>query len=426
MTSPRFVHLIRAFATVTALTSAATLTLSAQTENPAFNELIDVLVGNGQITPAQAEALKKSASATAKPATTAPAPAAPSTTSAAAPKVVAIPKQKETTKLTIAGKFHPMYEWFSTKTPTGADIADRNDFTMRRVELEFTGDIAPDWSATMTADFAASNVLNQAYVSYKGIAKHELRIGQAKVPFLWEESLSDTVIKGVERSPTDRVIVEHPGRGIGSKIAGIHLKGGDATGPYYAVAITNAGAKNASGYAGNVSNELAYWGRVGTNIAAGSGRIDFGADVALQPDYLPGGTLTAYAAHAHFTSARFDVLTEAVSCAYPRPGQSDANLLSFMIEPCFRVTKQWEVVLRYSKTDSDGLGISPTALIRNAPSTGNFDEFDSVYVGGNWYIVGNAVRMTFGYDHAWARHRITGTDSENTIDGLSSRFQFLF
>ena len=405
--------------------SGATL-LHADT-NRALEELLSTLARNGTLTREQSASILQLAGENKPGPSRETTAAAPTVAPAAAmPKVVALPKQKEVTRLIVAGKLHPQWETFSTRVSNGPSLADRNTFSLRRIELELTGDIAPDWSGTFTADFAASNTLNQAFVTYKGIPQHELRIGQTKVPFLMEESISDSVLKGVERSASHRAVVEQTGRGIGSKLAGLHLKSSAATGPYYAVAVTNAGAKNGSGYAGNVSNGLAYWGRVGTNLAAGDGRIDLGADAACQPDYLPGGRVSAFAGHVHYLGKQFDVLAEIVTASYPRPGLPNARLVGYMIEPVFRFAKKWEAVVRFSSVDSDGIGVSPGSLIRNAPATGNFDRLDSYYLGGNYYIVGNAVRLAFGYDHAKATGRITGTAEENTIDGLSTRFQFLF
>lgn len=65
-------------------------------------------------------------------------------------------------------------------------------------------------------------------------------------------------------------------------------------------------------------------------------------------------------------------------------------------------------------------------MLRSAPATGDFDKHTSAYLGGNCYFVGNAVRLTFGYEHAKATGRVTGSAAENEINGFQSRFHFLF
>lgn len=82
-------------------------------------------------------------------------------------------------------------------------------------------------------------------------------------------------------------------------------------------------------------------------------------------------------------------------------------------------------MLRCAAVDSNGLGLPPGSLWRNAPATGDFDRLESFVLGGNYYISGQAVRFTFGYEHAKATRRITATANENVIDGFRSRFQFL-
>lgn len=400
--------------------------LSARAESPntTLTELIDVLAKNGQITPEQSAALKRSAvlaQEAAAPKTSAAAPAA-----APAPKVMAVPKIKDVTRLMISGKVHAQWDNLDTDVSNGADPVTRNAFSMRRVQLDVTADLGPAWSGTFTGDFAASAILDQAYLTYKGLPGHELRFGHAKVPFVWEESLSSSVLKGVERSASHRAVVEHSGRGIGSKNSGVHLRSSAPEGFYYAASVSNPGAKNSAGQAGNVSNGLAYWSRVGANIAAPGGRLDLSVDAGYLPDFMTAGAVSAYATHAHYRGKQFDVLAEIVGASYPRAGKPDSNLTGFTIEPAYRLTKEWEVVVRYSMVDSDGIGVSPGSLIRSAADTGTFDHVDSYYFGGNYYVVGNSVKLTFGFEHAVATDPVSSAARKNTINGLRTRLQLLF
>ena len=403
--------------------------LCAQDRNSALLELIDVLAKNGQITAEQAVALKKAAQSPerAPGVQTAVAPAKPvEAKSTEAPRVVVVPKENGITRLALSGKIHSQWDWISTKASSGPNPEARNNFLIRRLELAVNADIGKDWTGNFTADFAASNVVNTAYIAYNGIPGEVIMLGHTKVPFVWEEETSDSVIKGVERSYSHRVIVEHPTRGIGSKNAGIHLRSTAKEGLVLWASITNPGAKNSAGQAGNISNGLAYWARIGWVNKLGDGLLNVGIDGAYLPDYQPAGPLDAYAVHAHFTGPVFDFLTEVVRASYPRQGLSDSQLVGFMVEPTLKLSKTWELVLRYSSIDSDGIGVSPSVPIRSAPGTGEFDRFDGYYIGGNCYFAGNAMRLTFGYDHANAKGRITGPANRNRLDGLHYRFQFLF
>ncbi len=396
----------------------------AENSNKTLFELIDVLAKNGQITAEQAETLKRSAAPAPDPVATKAVNKTPEPVSA--PKVVAIPKIKEVTRLVIGGKVHAQWDALSTDTDGGPKLAARNNFLMRRIQIDATGDLGPEWSGRLIGDFAASSLIDQAYIAYKGIPSHELRIGHAKVPFLWEETLPFDNVKGVERSASYRAVVEQAGRSIGSKNTGMHLRGGGTEGPYYAIAITNAASKNVTGVAGNVTNSLAYWGRVGTNLAFANGRLDVSVDAGYLPDFLPAGAVSAFATHAHYQGRDFDVLTELVSASYARAGKPDANLVGFMIEPAFRFAEKWEAVLRFSSVDSGGIGVSPGSLIRGAPDSGDFDRVDSYYVGGNYYFIGDSLKLMFGYEHAKATNPVSGPSKENTIDGIRTRLQVLF
>jgi len=193
----------------------------------------------------------------------------------------------------------------------------------------------------------------------------------------------------------------------------------------YATSVANTGAKNSGGTAANVANELAYYAQLGFAQAAGEGRLELGFQLGYLPDLLSTGPITVAAGHVFYEDARWCLLAEYVTGWYARLGGA-AEQKGFMIEPCLKLTKEWELVLRYSNVQSDGLGLSPGALIRNASSTGTFDNFDSIYVGGNYYFIGNAVRATFGYEYGKATDRLSGTAEENTINGVRTRFQFLF
>lgn len=413
----------RSFYGLLLLALALTTPVAASTTQ-ALQQLLDALVQNGTLNAEQASLIR----ATANPpsAVTPATPVVPEKDRSAPPAVVALPKQKTTTRLIIGGKLHPQWDWLSTDAAPGRDPATRNAFQMRRLELVATGDVGPLWSGSFTADFTSSNPINEAYVTYKGIPGNQLHLGMAKAPFVWEEELSDSVIKGVERSVSHRAVVEHPGRGVGSKIMGLHLHGQRDSGLYYAAAITNAGAKNSAGYAGSTSNELAYWLRLGTAGKMGGIAFNASIDATVHPDLLPTGTLVAGAAHLQLTGNKAGLLAEVVAARYPQSEREAADLRGFMLEPTYRFSDRWEAVLRYSDVDAGGIGLQPGALVRGASATGEYAEISSWYLGGNCYISGQAIKLTFGYEHARASGKVIGPDESNTINALRTRLQLLF
>ncbi len=401
--------------------------------NQALTELLRALVANKTLTAEQAALVQSVANE--KPASPAPASTAasspkPAAATAAQDKaapaaVYAVPKEKGITRLSIAGMIHPQWDHVSVDVPNGPQPATRNTYLMRRMKLAVAGEITSQWGGLVEADFAGSNTLEQGYISYKGIRDTEIVFGHTKVPFLKEELLSDGVYKGVERSASHRAFVEQAGRGFGAKNTGLQLRGKRPNGFNYVAAITNTGAKNSGGTAGNVANELAYYAQLGYGGAVGSGRLEYAIQGGYLPDLLAAGPITATAAHVFYDGRRFGLLAEIATARYARAVGS-ARQTGFTIEPAFKFTPEWELVVRYAAVDSNGLGLSPGSLIRNAPATGDFDRLESYVLGGNYYFSGQAVRFTFGYEYAKATGRITGAANENVINGFRSRLQLLY
>ncbi|MGA1128356.1 MAG: porin, partial [bacterium] len=52
-----------------------------------------------------------------------------------------------------------------------------------------------------------------------------------------------------------------------------------------------------------------------------------------------------------------------------------------------------------------------------------YDEARSYYIGGNWYIDGDNLKLTFGYE--FADYEANGGEDAD-VDGLRARLQILF
>ena len=57
--------------------------------------------------------------------------------------------------------------------------------------------------------------------------------------------------------------------------------------------------------------------------------------------------------------------------------------------------------VRYSWIDTDGRGIKMSDGVRNANASTTYNAGQSVYVGLNWYIMGNDLKFQIGYE--WAQ-----------------------
>ena len=109
----------------------------------------------------------------------------------------------------------------------------------------------------------------------------------------------------------------------------------------------------------------------------------------------------------------------------------------YWIQPSlYLIPKLLEGVVRYSAVDSSNRGVALSDGIRGATSGGTMEKMDELYVGGNWYIEGNDVKLQFGYIHGESKGAVaptsatgvvaTGTAIKATTDGFRSQVQVNF
>ena len=104
----------------------------------------------------------------------------------------------------------------------------------------------------------------------------------------------------------------------------------------------------------------------------------------------------------------------------------NANVNGYWIQPSYKLTPQWEAVLQYSYIDSDGRGVALSDVVRSAPSGGTMNKADELYLGFNYYIKGNDVKLQAGYVHGESNNTVAGAAAKATTDGLRSQFQIQF
>jgi phosphate-selective porin len=63
---------------------------------------------------------------------------------------------------------------------------------------------------------------------------------------------------------------------------------------------------------------------------------------------------------------------------------------------------------------------------RSAPSGGTMDKMSEWYLGGNWYIKGNDVKLQLGYIHSESKDTVTGAAAKAKADGVRSQMQVNF
>jgi hypothetical protein len=354
-------------------------------------------------------------------------------------------------KLTFSGRIQTQFADISTtvnNAAPGAHPPATEHFILRRVYLGATADLGDGFSGVINYDFANLS-FDKAYIEWKQSEALVIDGGLRKVPFGYEETTSSGELKCIERSPATRYFVEsNNGRrlGAGSYHIGLYVGGKEDSGIFYNLAITNPerdefstgntavnstpGVNNAGG---STNNNLAYWGNLGFTGKCTACSFKGGIEGGYLPDQ--GGTvlgngqnLMVYGAFADMTFGGFNLAGEFLGAKDPlgAPLGHSAKPQGYWIQPSFMFTKAFEGVVRYSDVDSDGRGINLSDGIKYAPGGGTMNKMQELYLGGNWYIKGNDVKLQAGYILGQSVDTVAGGTAKAKTTGFRSQMQLCF
>ena len=388
---------------------------------PASLGLVDLLVAKGVLSEAEAGSLQVPTQST-----TAVASAAP--VSSGDDSFVVKAKEKAVKSLTFSGRIHGQWDLLSTDYDNASSPDDENNLFLRRVYLGAKAGFGEGLSGTINGNFAngadGTAELEKAIVEWEFSDNHTLAAGFQKVPFGYEETTSSSKIATVERSVGTRYFTED--LDLGARHTGLFLSGEYESGLYFALAATNSEDNNVSG--SSSTDEIAFWARVGWEGEVAGGKLDAGVAAASIPDTLSNGeTDTVWDLYANFKTGNFNLFAEVLGGKLA--GAGDAKPVSYTILPSFKINKQFELVGRFSHIDADGgIGADISSVFRRAPENGGarFDEVSAYYVGGNWYIRGNTLKLSAGYEWASFEDNLTGSQGDADVDGFRTRLQLLF
>ncbi len=394
--------------------------------------------------------------------------------------VMTNPADKYLKKLTLTGRFQVQFadlgtsiDGFNIAAPSTlpAHPVASEHFLMRRIYLGTRVDFTDNFSGVVNYDFANVS-FDAAYIEWKQSDQLIVDAGFRKAPFDYEEVTSSGSLKAIERSPITRFFDEpNNGRRLG---AASYRTGLYASGTYnsffYQVAVTNperneysgdatAGSTaatnsvNGFGGVGNYStasnNNLAYYAWAGLADKFDGGTYRVGGEAGYLPDQGGPGTavgqgnnLTIYGAYADVTYGLFNLQGEWLDAndqhAVTVLGVNrSSNPSGYWIQPSYYlIPKVLEGVARYSYVNSDNRGVALSDGIRGATSGGTMNKMSELYVGGNWYIEGNDVKLQLGYIHGEGKDAIlpaaangviaTGAAIKASTDGVRSQIQVNF
>lgn len=350
-------------------------------------------------------------------------------------------------RLIVSGRVQ--YQFASLDTDisgTSNDPANVNHAFLRRVRVGFRANLAEGWATFINYDFASNN-FDAAYVEKIFNPKLTLQAGFKKAPIGYEEYfVSSGALKAIERSTVNRYFVEsNNGRrlGAGKYRQGVWLLGKEG-GWTWELAVTNPEATGVSPTdttgTGNASNNgFAYWGNLGYggSFDNKNGSYKVGASYGFLPDQGgktlgTGNDLAVWSIYADVNHGPMSFVGEYFGSDNERGASAteDAKSNGYWLMASYR-TGDFEPVVRYSFTDSDGRGIQLGDGIRSAASGGTHDTLSEWFIGANWYLLGTAarhdVKLQAGYLFGESKDvPLTGASAKANVEGFRSMLQVNF
>ena len=387
--------------------------------------LLSLLVSNGAITQEQAFGLKNTTQSAPATAPLAPAPAAEQ------PSFIVKAKDKAVDSITISGRIHAQMDYLSTDYGNAASPDDELNLFLRRLYLGVSADIGPKVTGSLTATFGSNadgdGKLEKALVSFKLSDQHKLDLGFQKTPFGIEETTSSSKIPAVERSIATRYFTEQ--LDYGARHTGITLHGNYDSGVSFSLALTNPSQGVVA--SGSENDEIAIWARTSWAGEVSGAHLELGANGGWIPDQRVDGStdlVWGVFARTQFEALRFDF--EYLSGVFENATASgDAKPQALYLTSVFNLNPSINLVGRVSFLDADGgVGADISSTMRRAPENGAalFDTAEAYYIGADWLIKGNSIKLSFGYEWANYSDNLTGSQGDATINSVRSRLQLLF
>lgn len=403
--------------------------------------LVSILVRKGILTEEEAQAVLDEAAQITGGVGVAPAVASVEPAPAPIPEAEAKPKSKEkvwvsagskiASSFKIGGRLQGQYAGLQTDVDGTDDDPDpTRHFFMRRVYVGASAKLGEQWSAKVTYDLASAG-FDAAFVQYSIDDSNLIAVGLRKVNFAYEETISSGSIPALERSGVTRYFVEsNNGRrlGGGSYRVGVFYDG-KAGNFFYGASVTNPERpRNAidSAAQGDVfNNGLAFWGNVGYQRNFDGGGVIFGAAFGHMNDQGglvgTGEDLTVGSVYSDTRLGDFRLIAEVLMS-----DAGDSKPWGYHIQPIYAFNRYIEGVARLSYTDTDGRGIRTSDGIRSAPSGGTMDKLYEGYLGANWFIKGNDLKLQGGLVFGKSMDGTDGSSAEATTFGIRSQLQVNF
>jgi polyhydroxyalkanoate synthesis regulator phasin len=340
-------------------------------------------------------------------------------------------KGKAVQDIKLTGRLHAQYDNISNDVGESS----QNGLYFRRLYLGAEAKFANNWSASIVANFGGEDgdaEIDKAIVGWKYDPMAEFEVGYTKVPFGYYETTSSSKIKTVERSIASRYFAEGDGLSFNARHTGAFVEGDLGGGFAYAAAlVSNTAGNDRTDRLRDDNNGLAFYGRLEwESEATDAGQFLVGVDLGHKDEgsTIGGGEgdLFAYGLHANYELGGLKLSGEVLGTTVEDVAGEDQDVFGFTVVPSYQINDKWEVVAAYSFIDTDGADLlNADDLVRrsNVDKGYAYSEGESFYIGFNYYIIGNDLKLSGGYENA---NFESTTKEEVQIDAFRLRLQALF
>jgi len=333
-------------------------------------------------------------------------------------------------RLQIRGRVQTQAAYVDAKNDDGSD--DYHTFEIRRVRMGMRGTLADNVRAQLEANLVPGSSLSMrsAFIQWREYKPAYIKVGFDKPRSSMEENTSSAEILTVERSLINGLVAA-PG-----PLTGLMVDGEHEMLVYGLGVFTDSQNRNAA----NQEPKYLYNAMVGLVLDDLVGDEN---SLLIRASYLnsddPGGSLGSAFDDVVTAGASLEVGAFGLQAEY-MVGDNDGNKVKgFYVMPSFSVNDNVQLVARYEMAESDSArGIAaPSRYARNVPSLADVmdeedvavarpsrgDEYQSLYVGLNYYIAGNNNKLMFGVEAAELDNTDAGKLETMTV---SSAWRMLF